>query len=484
MSDARRLIAPLALCLVLGACVPKTNHARPATPQIAMPDGYTAPGGSGNSADASWKSFFGDDDLAALVDEALANNQELAMLQQEIGITNAELIARRGEYLPQIGVGAGVGLEKVGEYTSQGASDADDEIEPGRTVPENLGDFRVGFQASWEIDVWKRLRNSAKAAKFRYLSSIEGRNFAVTLLVAEIANSYYELMALDNQLIVVESNIELQRSALEAVKLQKEMARSTELGVQRLDAELLKNKSRIFEIKQEIVETENRINFLCGRYPQPVARQSDRFNDLATTTVGAGIPTQLLENRPDVRAAELELEAAKLDVKAAKALFYPSLSIDADLGLNAFALKRLPTTPESLAYGISGSLLAPLVNRKAIRGNYLAADSRQMKAVIDYERTVLNAYVEVANQLSMIQNLNQSYDLKAQQVERLKQAIETSNGLFRSARADYLEVLTTRRDALESQIELIETKKQQLSAMVNIYQALGGAWREPTGVTP
>lgn len=485
MSRPTSLLVATLACLGIGACVPKIDHVRPAAAQIDAPGTFSADADtSGNSADLAWGVFFDDADLGALIDAALANNQELAILQQEIGIAGAEALARRGEYIPTVGLGVGSGLEKVGKFTSQGASDADDEIEPGREVPENLGDFHAAFQASWEVDLFQKLRNAAKAAKLRYLSSIEGRNFATTLLVAEIAHSYYELLALDSQLAVVRSNIELQSDALDAIRLEKEAARTTELAVQRLEAELLKNNSHTFDIQQQITETENHLNFLCGRYPQPIPRDATKFVDLVPTAIRAGVPTQLLENRPDVRAAELELEAAKLDVKAAKAMFYPSLSIDAEVGVEAFALKHLATAPESLLYGVSGSLLAPLINRKAIRANYLQADSRQMQAVLTYERTVLSAYVEVANQLSHLQNLNQSYELRARQVERLKQAIESSNDLFRSARADYLEVLTTRRDALESQMQLIETKQEQMSAVVDLYQALGGAGGQPAGATP
>src|SRR5262249_55228706 len=150
------------------------------------------------------------------------------------------------------------------KYTSQGSNDDNTDIVPGRRVPDNLPNYFVGFRASWEVDIWKKLRNATKAAAYRYLSSIEGRNFMVTALIAEIARLYYELMALDNQLAVLRQNIGLQQSALEIVRLEKQAARVTELAVTRFEAEVLKNQSRQFEIQQQIVEAENRINFLVG----------------------------------------------------------------------------------------------------------------------------------------------------------------------------------------------------------------------------
>jgi outer membrane protein TolC len=298
----------------------------------------------------------------------------------------------------------------------------------------------------------------------------------VTNLVAEIANSYYELMTLDNQLEILKNNIQIQQNALEIVKLEKVAARVTELAVRRFEAEVLKNQSRQFYIQQQIVETENRINFLVGRFPRPVQRNSQNFTTLVPDTIYSGIPSQLLENRPDIRQAEKDLAAAKLDVKVAKAYFYPSLNIMAGIGYQAFNPQYL-LNPESMLYTLAGDLMAPLINRNAIKAAYYSATSRQVQAAFNYERAVLNGYIEVANQLSNINNLKKSYDLKAKQVDALVQSITISTGLFKSARADYMEVLLTQRDALEARFELVETKMQQMSARVNVYRALGGGWR-------
>ncbi len=310
----------------------------------------------------------------------------------------------------------------------------------------------------------------------RYLSSVEGRNFMVTNLVAEIANSYYELLALDNQLDIVKKNIEIQNDALEIVKRQKEAARVTELAVRRFQAQVLNTQSLQYGIQQSIIETENRINFLIGRFPQAVPRDTTTFSSPLRDDIRAGLPSQLLANRPDIKQAELNLAAAKLDVKVAKARFYPSLGISAGIGLQAFDPTFLVKTPESLIYTLTGDIVAPLVNRNSIKAAYYSANAMQIQAVYNYERTILNAYIEVANQLAKVGNLANSYDLKAQQVQALMESTIIANDLFKSARADYMEVLLTQRDVLESRFELVETKKQQLNALVNIYQALGGGW--------
>jgi multidrug efflux system outer membrane protein len=465
--------AGLLALLSLSSCVPalKMREARKSAPAT-----YSGGTDSTDAATTQWRQFFKDPDLRALIDSALANNQELNIMLREIAIAKNEVRARKGEYLPFVGFGAAAGVDKVGRYTRNGAVEENLNIDEDKKFPEPLPDVMLGARASWELDIWKKLRNAKQAAAMRYLGTVEGRNFMVTHLVAEIAGSYYELMALDNQLEILRSNIAIQQDALEIVKLEKQAAKVTELAVRRFEAEVLKNRSTQYDIQQRIVETENRINFLVGRYPQPVRRNAQTFSGLVPDTIYAGLPSQLLSYRPDIRRAELELTASKLDVRAAKANFYPSLRLTAGVGLNAFNATQLVETPASLMYTVAGDLVAPLVNRNAIKATYASANAHQLQAVYDYERIVLNAYVEVVNQLSNINNLRQSYALRSQQVDALYSSITISNNLFRSARADYMEVLLTQRDAFEARSELVETKLQQMNAVVNVYQALGGGW--------
>jgi len=429
-----------------------------------------------NSAQLKWKDFFEDEYLVALIDTALANNQELRIMMQQIDVAQNEVKARKGEYLPFIDYGVSAEVEKVGEYTRNGAVEKNLDVKEGEEFPEPLTDYSAGLFATWELDVWKKLRNSKKAAALEYLSTIEGKNFMVTRLIAEIAQSYYELIALDNQLAIIEQNLELQGNALKMVRLQKEAARATELAVKRFEAEVAKNKSHKFEVQQEIVEMENKLNFLVGRQPQPISRNAEDFIETKINAINAGIPSQILLNRPDIRQAEFELEAAKLNIKVARANFYPSIGLKAGVGLQAFKPKYLTQTPESLLYSAVGDIVGPLINRNAIKADYNTANSKQIQAVYEYEKAILSGYIEVVNMLSKIENLKKSYVLKEEQVEALTASIDLSTRLFQSARIEYIEVLLTQREALESKMELVETKKDQLLANINVYQALGGGW--------
>jgi multidrug efflux system outer membrane protein len=427
-------------------------------------------------AKLNWQTYFDDKNLVALIDTALKNNQELNIFLQEIEISKNEVRARKGEYLPFVNLAAGAAIEKPGNFTTMGAVEEQLEVKPGTRFPEPMQDYLLGATATWEVDIWKKLRNSRKAAAMNYLASMEGKNFLVTNLIAEIADAYYELMALDNLLEIINRNIELQSSALQVVTQQKESARVTQLGVNRFEAQLLNTKNLQFDVKQRIVEIENRIHFLTGNFSQAINRNSTGFLTIRIDSIQAGVPSQLLSNRPDIRQAEFELAASKLNVKVARANFYPSFGIRGGVGFQAFKVSYL-INPESMMYNLTGDLIAPLVNRNAIKAAYNTANAKQLQAVFNYERTILNAYLDVRNQLSKIDNYNQSFETKNKEVEILMRSITIANNLFNSARADYAEVLLTQREALESKVDLVEIKMKQMNAKVNIYRALGGGWK-------
>ncbi|ROI04453.1 efflux transporter outer membrane subunit [Chryseobacterium sp. G0240] len=479
-SKTKNIITAIALSLVLASC--KAPMATVIKDEVKenIPQNFNQEEQSdanNNSGTTPWRQFFTDPNLVSLIETALKNNQELLITLQEIEIAKSGVLAKKGRLTPTVSAGIGAGLKKSGRYTSEGAGDATTEIEPGKEMPDPLGNFEAGLNASWEIDIWKKLRTEKESAVAHYLSTVEGKNFVLSNLIEEVADNYYELLALDNQLDIIQQYIKLQQRALEISKIQKEAAAATELAVKKFEAELAKSKASEYTIRQQIVEKENEINALLGRYPQPIVRTKESFMSTIPQTIYTGIPSQLLANRPDIKQAELELKSSKLDVEAARKEFYPSLEISATLGLEAFKPSYLVKMPESIAYNMVGELAGPLINKSAIKANFQTADAKQIQALYEYDKTILNAYLDVANLMSKIKNIEQYYQLKSQETKALDQSIDIANQLFRNSRADYLEVLLNQRDALDAKMELIEAKQKQLSTVVDIYKSLGGGWK-------
>lgn len=476
----KSILSAIALSLVLASC--KAPMATVIKDEVKenIPQNFNQgeqADANNNSGTTPWRQFFTDPNLVALIETALKNNQELMITLQEIEIAKSGVLAKKGRLTPTVSAGIGAGVKKAGRYTSEGAGDATTEIKPGKEMPDPLGNFEGGLMANWEIDIWKKLRTEKESAVAHYLSTVEGKNFVLSNLIEEVANSYYELLALDNQLDIIQQYIKLQQKALEISKIQKEAAAATELAVKKFEAELAKSKATEYIIRQEITEKENEINALCGRFPQPIVRTKEDFMTTIPQTVYTGIPSQLLANRPDIKQAELELKSSKLDVEAAKKEFYPSLEISATLGLEAFKPSYLVKMPESIAYNLAGELAGPLINKSAIKANFQTADAKQIQALYEYDKAILNAYLDVANLMSKVKNIDQYYKLKSEETQTLEKSIDIANQLFRNSRADYLEVLLNQRDALDAKMELVEAKQKQLSTVVDIYKSLGGGWK-------
>ncbi len=424
-----------------------------------------------------WRQYFADPPLLKLIDTAVSNNIDLQIALQRIETSRSSVKLANAAMLPRVSLNVGGGVRKFGLFTMDGAGNATTEITPGQIVPEHLPDMFVGLQSSWEIDVWGKLENQRKSAVSNYLASMEGANFVISNLVADIAIDYNELLALDNELDIVKQTIQKQQEALEIIKLQKEAGRANELAVQQFNAQLLGTKAVENNVLQQIAEIENKLNFLLGRYPQPIERVKGVFFEAIPQVILSGIPSQLLANRPDIREAEFQVEASQFDVQAAKAAFFPNFNITATFGFQAFNPEFLFMSPASIAYSVMGTLVAPLINMKALEAQFNTAKANQLTTMYNYQKTILNAYVEVANQLSNIKSLQKISTLKKQQSDALKQSVESSNELYKAARATYLEVLIAQQSALQSNLELINVTKQQRISTISIYKALGGGWK-------
>lgn len=464
----------LSLLGLSGCGIPGLRCAAPGP--APLPTDFNGVTSAGNSANVGIDEFFEDPGLTQLIAEGLAGNQELRIRNEEIQIARNEILAARGAYLPFVSLNARSGFERTSKFTPLGAAEDQLTYPGGGEFPDPLPNTRITADLFWELDIWGALRRARDAAMQRYVEAIERRNYFVTQLVAEIAENYYQLAALDQQMKYLDQTIANQLRSVEVAEAQKAAGLgATELGVQRFSAEVRKNESRKLIVSQRIVEVENRINFLVGRYPQRVDRVEWDFIALDSERLQAGIPAQLLLNRRDIRAAERELIASGLDVQVARARFYPRLALTAGVGFEAFSPRYL-FDPGAFVANAAGELVAPLINKAAIQADYMSANARQLQALYDYQRTVLNAFTEVVNSLAKVENYRRSAEFKIAQVGALERSVGVATDLFQGARAEYGEVLFTQRELLDARTDLIEIKQEQLSAIVDAYRALGGGF--------
>lgn len=433
--------------------------------------------GNKDSIDASMISntyFFQDDSLASLINTAVTNNYDLQNAFQNIEIAKASLRNAKGLMLPTVNALVAPNIRRFGLYTMDGAGNATTDIQPGKPVPIHLPDYFAGFQSSWEPDIYGKLKNQKQSAMSRLLSTVEGKNWLQTNIINTLALTYYEILALDEQLQIIQQNIQLQEEMLLMIETQKEAARTTSLAVDQFKAQILNAKALVKEMEQAMLDHENMMNLLLSRYPTKIPRNKKWINEQPTVLI-AGVPSQLLQNRTDVRMAHYELQASRFDVEVARKSFYPTLTINASIGLQAFS----PATfinPQSFAYGLFGGLLLPVLNRSALIAQFQTQTSLQVQALNNYQQTMLTAFGEVYTSLKKIDNLQQAIVLKTEEVNVLENAIEHAKILFQANRADYLEVLTAQQNLLEAKLSLTQFKKNQYQETANLFKAIGGGW--------
>lgn len=475
-----KIILFLILVVIFSSCKIKQEVVQN-KPLLAAPTKFTEKSDAESSQIPFIRSLFTDKELIVLIDSALQNNFDLQNTLQRIEVARAGVRFYEGNDKPNLLAGVAIGARKFGNYTIDGVGNYDTQFSTNlndkQRIPDPvIPDYFVGLQSSWEIDLWGKLKSQRQAAAARLLASETGRNLLVTSLVSEIANAYYELQILDNELNFIQENIDLQQKAIEIIDVMKQSGQATQLAIELSNAQLLASKAMRVEVTQQIIELENKINFLMGRYPQPVIRAKKAWSEVNPPKFSVGIPSQLLVNRPDIKQAEYDLLASNADLFTAKAAFYPTLNITGSLGLQSFkALHWL--TPQSLALNALSGLMAPLANRRELKAGLMATKAEQQIAYTNYQKTILNSFTEVYNYLRMIENTNEMYDLKSEEVNVLRNSVGTSAELFRYGRATYLEVITAQRNALQSQIELINLKKKQFSGIIGLYRSLGGGWR-------
>lgn len=440
----------------------------PSMPEI--PATFLGSEDSVSVAHIPWDQFFNDPHLTSLIEEALAHNPDLLTAIARIESARAQYRVRKGAMYPTVD---GIVRYRSGDIRSNLLNGT---INGDRNVTNRVENNFIGFQSNWEVDLWGKLKNRKKAAYHRFLATQKGKQLVTTTLVAEVARLYYDLLGFDKELETIEKNIEFQEMALELIKIQKIAGRATELAVQQFSAQLLSTQSMRYEKQQEIVEAENTLNYLLGRFPTEIPRAASLQKINLPQAITAGVPSDLLLRRPDIQEAELQLIAANADMEAARAEFFPSLNLTPYIGLNDRSIPAALQFPGAVTVGLLGGITAPIFQQNRIRSGYDQSKAENNMAHYQYQQAVLNGFREVVSNLKRVENLKKKYALKEEETEVLLNSVSIANDLFRGGYASYLEVITAQARALEAELEMTNTRKEVFLSVVDLYRALGGGW--------
>jgi len=413
-------------------------------------------------ADIPWKEYFSDLKLQALIAEGLEQNIDIKIALTRLKQAGANFSMARGNRLPD--VSAGFQIDHI--RTSSGENGRDI---LGYTSNQNS----LGFSASWEIDLWGKLSDISRAKYASYLNSFEYKNLVQTELIANIAHAYYNLQAIDKQLQIINETIILLEESAETMTALKEAGQQNAAAVEQSNALLYNTQLSVPEFESQIREQENAICLLLGRKPGQIERTPIGEQKI-NTNLSIGIPAQLLSHRPDVKQAGLNVVAAYAITDAARAGFYPSLTItSASFGLASGGFSDF-FKPENIAANIAAGLIQPIFNRRQLKGNLKIAEAQQEEALLNFRNIFMRAGQEVSDILYGYESSIKKNWFRERQITSLSNAVDYSQDLLIAGEAIYTEVLSAQQNLLSARLNQVYDKQEQLTFSVSLYRALGG----------
>ncbi len=466
-------LLPLVAALT-ASCTFGPNYKRPVieTPQAYR--GAPASTTAASIADLKWFDLFKDEALTTLVNDALKQNFELRIAAERVLQARAAYGITRSDQFPT--VGAGVDLVAA-RASRRGATQG---------LPENADSdvsyTQAGFNLGWELDVWGRLRRLSESARAQYLATEEARRGVTTTLIADVTETYLLLRGLDYELDVARRTRDLATDSLRLTETRRAGGIASGLDVRQAEQLLFTTTSRIASLERQITEAENALSLLLGRAPGDVARGRALDALAAPPEVPAGLPSDLLERRPDIRRAEQELIAANAQIGVAKAEYFPRISLTGFLGAQSRALTDLLSGGARLASASLGAN-APIFDAGRRRGNVQLAEAVQREALVQYERSIYTALREVADALAARAKTAEQRVQQERLVQALTESARLATDRYQGGLDSYLPVLDAQRNRFEGELELARLRRNELTATVQLYRALGGGWELEPGPT-
>lgn len=464
----------LLLAAFLNACKVSKDVA---TPQAVLPANFrNAPvistADTSSIADIGWKNFFTDTKLQKLIDSAIIKNYDMQIAIKNID--EAQLLFKqvKWNYVPTVALNVTASSNRPSNNSLTGLSIAQYNI-----GTKHIEDYSANLALSWEADIWGKIRNQSRSALAQYLQTAEAKKAIQTNIVASVSQGYYNLLMLDAQLAIAQKNVKLNDSTLRIIRLQYDAGQVTLLAVQQADAQRLTAAQLVPQFERDITLQENALSVLAGTLPNSIERNNTLNEVVFPQDLASGVPSAIISRRPDIRIQELALTVANANVGITKADMYPALRITASGGINSFKASNWFSVPASLFGIVAGSVAQPLLQQKLLRTQYEVAKVEREKTVLQFRQSVLNAVGEVSDALVRIEKLKQQQDIAANRVKTLQQATTNASLLFKNGLANYLEVITAQSNVLQGELELASIKRDELSAVSDLYRSLGGGWR-------
>jgi multidrug efflux system outer membrane protein len=420
-----------------------------------------------------WFEVFKDDQLQDLIRIALRENYDVQIAAQRVLAAREQVIIQRSFLVPSVNASGQVESVRTSE---RGFTPQQPRLE--RTAGLLFGDL------AWELDFFGRIRRATEAARAEFFASEENRNFVIQALVTDLARAYIELRALDQQLDISERTVKVRDESLKLVKARFDYGWDSLTPVLMTENLLYGARAVVPDVKRAIEQKENQISVLLGRNPGPITRGKSLLQQDLTVAVPPGLPSSLLERRPDIRFAEEQLVAANARVGEAKALLFPNIRITGVSGWESAALKGLFTGPASFWDIVSPGLTQPIFQGGRLRANVRASEARKQEALLAYKKSIQQAFQDVSDSLVAVQRLREVRLEAERQVKALSQQTELAYQRYFGGVTPYLEVLDSDRQLFESELRLTQAQANELLAVIALYRALGGGWQngmDPTG---
>jgi len=458
-----RLLLLAAFAVSLAGCMVGPDYRRPG---VEMPSAYRFEDKeSRQAANPDWWRQFNDPALDDLIGEALANNKNVKIAAANIEQAAGVLSQVRSPLFPQASYGGDAARQRLSQLNA---------VPVSSSIPNPQNAFQLFAGASWEIDLWGRIRRQTEAARAGMLASVEARRGVILSLVASVANSYLQLRGLDEQLAIAKRNLSTYGESVRLFELQFKYGQVSQMNVEQARTQYETAAATIPQVENQIVQTENAISLLLGRNPGPIKR-GKTIHELTLPPVPAGIPSQVLENRPDILQAEQTLVAANAQIGAARALYFPTISLTGSYGQQSKNLSDLFKGPARI-WSYAGSFAGPIFTAGAISGQVRQAEAGQKAALLSYEAAIQNAFSDVENALAARVLTAEQLDAQGRLVKATKEYERLASLQYNGGYAPYSTVLQAQQQLFPAELNWVQTRAVLFTTLVNIYKAMGGGW--------